>query len=164
MARRAPRSNAHPVHLTRSERKRLKDLTSRGFESARVLKRARILLLLADGWAPSDVPEAAGAGEATVRRTRRKYEEGGVENALYDRPRPGQPRVVSQAQEAAIIAMVCTEPPAGCARWTVRLIHEEALRRGIVASISREPIRLLLRDHDLKPWREKNVVRSHARH
>src|SRR5690606_21264735 len=98
MLRRAPRSNARPVHLTRSERKHLEELTSRGVESVRALKRARILQLLADGWAPSDVPQAAGAGEATVRRTRQKYEEGGVEFALYDRPRPGQPRIISEAQ------------------------------------------------------------------
>jgi putative transposase len=62
--------------------------------------------------------------------------------------------------EARIIAMVCSSPPEGRSRWTVRLVAEEVIDRGIVKRISREKIRIILRDHDLKPWLEKNVVRA----
>lgn len=127
---------------------------------ARVLRRVRALVLLADGWAPVDVPGAVGCGEATVRRVRQRFEVGGIAAVLEDAPKPGRAASVSKRIESRIVAMVCGPPPDGCSRWTVRLATEEAIERGIVEQVSRERIRLLLRDHDLKPWREKNVVRS----
>jgi hypothetical protein len=54
--------------------------------------------------------------------------------------------------------MVCSDPPAGQARWTMWLIAEEAVKRKLVPQVGRETIRVLLSSHDLKPWREKNVV------
>ncbi len=54
--------------------------------------------------------------------------------------------------------MVCSNPPEGRSRWTVRLIAEEAVKRKLVPRAGRETIRILLAGHDLKPWREKNVV------
>jgi hypothetical protein len=56
--------------------------------------------------------------------------------------------------------MVCSQAPAGRARWTVRLIVEEAVKRKLVPKVGRETIRVLLQSHELKPWREKNVVRD----
>ncbi len=53
--------------------------------------------------------------------------------------------------------MVCSDPPAGRARWTVRLVAEEAVKRKLAPLVGRETIRILLLSHDLKPWREKNV-------
>jgi hypothetical protein len=82
------------------------------------------------------------------------------ESALYEKPRPGQRRRLDVGQSQRIIALVCGPPPAGQARWTVRLIVEEAVKRKLVAKVGRETIRVLLRTHDLKPWREKNVVRG----
>ena len=58
------------------------------------------------------------------------------------------------------MALVCGPPPTGRARWTIALIVKEAKRQGIVASIGDETIQTLLAAHDLKPWREKNVVRA----
>jgi putative transposase len=55
--------------------------------------------------------------------------------------------------------MACSDAPDGRARWTVRLIAEEAIKRKLVPKVGRETIRILLESHDLKPWREKNVVR-----
>jgi putative transposase len=163
MERRKPRKDAHPVHLSPAERSRLEDLTSKGVISARTVTRARILLLLDEGWAPSDVPAAVGCGEATVRRVRSRYEQEGLERALTESPRPGHAKVLSDKQEAYIIAMVCSTPPDGHARWTIELIVEQAILREVVDTVGRETIRVLLRHHDLKPWREKNVVRTQAR-
>jgi hypothetical protein len=59
--------------------------------------------------------------------------------------------------------MVCSDPPEGMARWTIEVIARESIRRGIVERVGRETIRVLLRDHDLRPWREKNVVREQTR-
>lgn len=163
MERRKPRSNAHPIELSPSERSHLRDLTKKGVVSARELTRARILLLLDEAWAPSDVPEAVGCGQATVRRVRARYEQEGLERALTEAPRPGHVKRLSGKQEEHIVAMVCSRPPDGRARWTIRLVTEEAIHRGIAETVGRETIRVLLRDHHLKPWREKNVVRSPAR-
>jgi len=54
--------------------------------------------------------------------------------------------------------MVCGSAPEGRARWTVRLIAEEAVKRKLAPQVGRETIRVLLESHELKPWREKNVV------
>ena len=54
--------------------------------------------------------------------------------------------------------MVCGSPPQGIARWSVRLIATEAVKRKLVPLVGRETIRILLQSHELKPWREKNVV------
>jgi putative transposase len=110
-----------------------------------------------------DIPVAVGVGEITVRRVRRRYEQGGLEVALYDRPRPGGTARLSAKQEQRIVAMVCGPPPKGRARWTVRLITEAVIERGIAAQVGRETIRVLLQSHELKPWREKNVEHPGAR-
>jgi putative transposase len=91
---------------------------------------------------------------------RQRFEQGGVAAVLDDRPRTGRSKTTTKAVEARIIAMVCSSPPSGRSRWTVRLVAEEVIERGIVRNISREKIRIILRDHDLKPWLEKNVVRA----
>ena len=62
-------------------------------------------------------------------------------------------KVVSQ-----IVAMVCASPPEGYARWSVRLIAEEAIKKKLVKKTNRESIRLILKNHELKPWLKKNVV------
>ena len=158
MTRRSPRKNAKPVTLSGVDRRRVVKLLARADVPSGIYKRARALLLLADGWAPAEIPEAVGCGEATVRRSRQRYEEGGVDAVLTNRTAPGRKAVFTKKDEARVIAMVCEEPPKGCARWTIRLIAKEATERGIVESIGKETVRVFLRDHDLKPWREKNVV------
>ena len=71
--------------------------------------------------------------------------------------------VLDASQKQRIIAMVCSDPPEGRARWTVRLVAQEAVKRKLAPRVGRETIRILLQDHDLKPWREKNVVRGRTR-
>jgi len=93
-----------------------------------------------------------------VYEVRKRYEQGGLERALYDRPRPGAEPALDAGQKQRIIAMVCSPAPSGYSRWSVRLIVAEAVKRKLVPTVGRETIRLLLLSHDLKPWREKNVV------
>jgi hypothetical protein len=68
--------------------------------------------------------------------------------------------ILSPTEQQRIIAMACSDAPDGRARWTVRLIAEQAVKRKLVPKVGRETIRILLESHDLKPWREKNVVRG----
>jgi hypothetical protein len=69
---------------------------------------------------------------------------------------PGASPLLTDAQRQQIVAMVCSDPPAGRARWTVRLIAEESIRRKLVPKVGRETIRILLQSHDTKPWRIKS--------
>ena len=96
----------------------------------------------------------------TVRAIARRYEEEGLESALHEKPRPGKQRALNPGQSQRIIAMVCGSPPEGRARWSVRLIAEEAVKRKLAPQVGRETIRILLQSHELKPWREKKLVRG----
>lgn len=71
--------------------------------------------------------------------------------ALHEKPRPGRERSLNTGQKQRIVAMVCGPPPQGRARWSVRLIAEQAARRKLAPEVSRETIRLLLQNHNLKP-------------
>jgi transposase len=152
----------HRVHvqLSKKVRKRIAGMLNKGWESARVLRRALILRQLDRGETAGEVASQVGVASKTVRAIARRYEEEGLESALYEKPRPGQQRRLDAGQSQRIIAMVCGPAPAGQARWTVRLIAEEAVKRKWVAKVGRETVRILLRRHDLKPWREKNVGRG----
>jgi putative transposase len=115
---------------------------------------------LDEGRSASQVAAEVRLTSKAVREVRRRYQAGGVERALYERPRPGAATVLDDSQKQRIIAMVCSQPPQGRDRWTVRLVTAEAVKRGLVARVGRETLRLLLLHHHLKPWREKNVVRG----
>jgi len=150
------------IRLSGRERAYLERLTRSGASLARDVRRARILLLLHEGWRNCEIPAGAGASSSTIGRTKRRYLEEGLEVAVHDLPRPGPKRRITKRHEAKVISMVCSDPPAGRARWTVRLIVQEAISRGIVDRIGRQRVLELLQEHDLKPWRKKNVVRSRA--
>jgi putative transposase len=152
----------HRVHvqLGRKDRRQLAGMLTKGRESARVLRRASILRQLDSGQKAAQVAASVGVAAKTVRAVARCYEEEGLESALYERPRPGKQRALDVGQSQRIIAMVCSPPPQGIARWSVRLIATEAVKRKLAPQVGRETIRILLQSHELKPWREKNVVRG----
>jgi transposase len=151
----------HRVHvqLGKKNRRQLAVMLAKGRESARVLRRASILRQLDEGQRAAQVAANAGVAAKTVRAIARRYEEQGLESALYEKPRPGKQPSLDTGQSQRIIAMVCGSVPEGQARWTVRLIAEEAVKRKLTPQVGRETIRVLLESHELKPWREKNVVR-----
>jgi putative transposase len=148
------------VRLTRKDRLRVRVIQEKGIESARVIRRARMLELLHEGVGVIEISRRLKVRDATVRQTGWRYCEEGLEGALRERPRPGQPRRLNDQQASAIIAMTCSTPPAGYARWTIRLIAEEAVKRGYVGRIAKDAIHRFLRSRQMKPWREKNVVRA----
>jgi transposase len=152
----------HRVHvqLKRKDRQRLSGMLAKGRDSSRVLRRASILRQLDSGQKASQVASSVGVAAKTVRAVARRYEEEGLESALKEKPRPGKQRALDVGQSQRIIAMVCSPPPQGIARWSVRLIATEAVKRQVIPQVGRETIRILLQSHELKPWREKNVVRG----
>ena len=147
------------VKLSKAVERQLGELLRAGVKAVRVIKRAQSLRLLAAGQSPPQAGRSVGLTAKGVRDIGWRYVKQGLEVALYDRPGAGAPRRIEAAEKQRIIAMVCADPPEGQARWTVRLIAEEAVKRKLISKIGRESVRLLLQNHDLKPWREKNVVR-----
>jgi len=148
------------IHLSPNEHKRLQALLSGGVQPVRTVLRALALLQMAQGVSAAQIARFVPFTAQALRRIGHRFEQDGLERALYEKPRPGQAALLDNAQQQRIIAMVCSDPPAGRSRWTVRLIAEEAIKRRLVPRVGREAIRILLLHHDLKPWREKNVVRS----
>src|SRR6201984_2478650 len=146
----------HRVHvqLQRKDRQKVAAMLSKGQESARVLRRASILRQLDGGQKVAQGAANVCLSRKTVGAIGRRYEEEGLESALYEKPRPGKQPALDSGQSQRIIAMVCGPPPQGRARWNVRLIAKEAVKRKLVPHVSRETTRILLQSQELKPWRE----------
>lgn len=144
--------------LTTPDVTALEALVHGGVQPVRVVLRALALLALDRGDSAPTVAVAVRLSPQAVRNIAQRYRREGLDGALYERPRPGAAEVLAASERQRIIAMVCAEPPPGAARWTVRLITEQVVKRKLVGQVGRETIRVLLQSHDLKPWREKNVV------
>jgi transposase len=144
------------IRLRKGDLEHIDTLLSAGVQSVRVVKRAQSLRLLATGRPSPQVGCSVGLTAKTVRNIGWRYAQAGLRRALCDRPRPGASPLLTDAQKQQIVAMVCSDPPAGRARWTVRLIAEESIRRKLVPKVGRETIRILLQSHDTKPWRIKS--------
>ena len=151
------------IRLPKRHRDKVDLLLRGGVQPVRVVLRALALSQLHDGKPASEVAANLKLTAKAVREIGRRYEDQGLERALYDKRHPGAAVTFDPGQKQRIIAMVCSDPPEGCARWTVRLVAEEAVKRKLVPDIGRESIRILLLHHDFKPWREKNVVRGGTR-
>jgi putative transposase len=148
------------IEVTSKDRKELRKLLSGGVQQVRVVLRAVALSQWARGVSAPRISSVISLTPQAIRKVGRRYQQGGLERALYEKERPGAAAVLDDGQKQRIIAMVCSDPPEGRARWTVRLVVEEAVKRRLVPRVGRETIRVLLLHHDLKPWREKNVVRG----
>jgi len=149
-----------PFRLRPQDRKELERMLRGGLQQVRVVLRVLALLHLGRGQSAPQVGCVVGLTPEAIRKIAQRYRTGGVASAVFERPRPGAAEVLAPSDKQRIIAMVCSAPPAGAARWTVRLVADEAVKRKLVPRVGRETIRILLQSHDLKPWREKNVVRG----
>lgn len=149
-----------PFRLKSRDAKGLEIMLQGGVQQVRVVLRALSLLHLHRGASAPEVARLVALTPPAVRKIAQRYRTGGLASALYERPRPGAAEVLAPADKQRIVAMACSAPPPGAARWTVRLIAQEAVKRQLVPRVGRETIRVLLQSHDLKPWREKNVVRG----
>jgi hypothetical protein len=155
------RSALH-IDVTTRDQKDIRELLSGGVQPVRVVLRATALLQFAKGVSAPRISDVVPLTSQAIRKIGHRYQEAGLERALYEKDRPGAAPLLEDSQKQRIIAMVCSDPPAGRARWTVQLVAEEAVKRKLVPRVGRETIRVLLLHHDLKPWREKNVVCGRA--
>jgi len=151
---------ARPLDVSASDKQALDALLSSGVQQVRVVLRALAIRQMAVGASAAEAAKMVRLTPKAVRSIARRYREGGLDRALYEKARPGKKPLLDDSAQQRVVAMVCGKPPAGIARWNVRLIAEEAVRRKLVPKLGRETVRMLLQNHELKPWREKNVVRG----
>jgi hypothetical protein len=145
----------HQVALTPAQRAALTAHIRRGSASAFVQRRARILLQT-DRHGPrltdATVAAACAVAPRTVARVRADWARRGMACLERDQQhRPGPAPLLDGADEARIIAVACGAPPAGHARWTVRLLTDRVVALGIVEAISRETVRQTLKKTTSSP-------------
>lgn len=133
------------IKLTEKGLGYLREFTKKGQKSARALTRARILFLVNNGEKETDIAKILNISRATVSNIKKRYREEGLENALKEKPRPGQPKKYTEKHEAEIIAQACTSPPEGRKRWSLVLLAEELKKKKVFRTINRESIRLVLK-------------------
>ena len=143
------------VQLDTSERQRLEALVAGGRRPVRVVKRAQILLAADAGRNDEDIATTVQVATTTVYRTKRRFVEEGIDHALEEDPRPGGKRKLSTTEEAMLVALACSSPPTGRAKWTLELLAGEMVRLTPHEHISRDTIGRRLDENDLKPWQRK---------
>ena len=137
---------ALPMILKPKDRNWLRQLTKKGKrQSIRVVNRARSLLLLHQGKRETAIAEYLGIERKTVWRTKKRYVNEGLEAALSERPRSGQPRKYTERDQAVLVAVACTNAPEGRKRWTVRLLMERMRSDEGCPTMNRETVRLVLK-------------------
>ena len=141
----------YPVILTQTEREQLKDLIAAGTAPARKLTHARILLKAdqspqGPAWVDEEVADAVEVSQPTVSRVRKQYFEEGMEAALNRRP-PNREyhRKLDGEQEARLVALACSEPPEGQARWSLGLLADRMVELEVVEEISYQTVRRTLK-------------------
>jgi transposase len=145
----------HEIKLTPKERQKLLAVVSKGRNQAVVIRRAHILLKSDEGKTDREICEQLYIDEETVRRTRLRFCEDGLSNALEDKPRPGAASKLDEGQEAYLTAIACTEPPSGRARWTLELLAQRLIEEGVIEHIAPETVRLILKKNRLSLGRSK---------
>ncbi|OUC07400.1 transposase [Litorilinea aerophila] len=151
-------SKKYVIELTEEQQSYLLDLIGKGEAKARMLTRARILLLSAEGKTDRFIANVLKVNPQTVRNIRKRFAEEGLEAALQERPRPGAQPKLDAKGEALLIALACSDPPQGRACWTMQLLADRLVELGMVDSISDETVRRVLKKTNSSPGRSSSGV------
>lgn len=137
------------IKLKKEEYEFLQEFVKKGTKKARAVARANILLMVNDGYSNDDISKATRVHRQSVWRIKKRYLKEGLDSALKEKPRSGQPRKYTNKEEAEIIATACTSPPMGRKRWTIRLLAGEMKKKKGFETINRESVRLILKKRKL---------------
>jgi transposase len=142
---------SHCVKLDKHERQRLQKIVESGEDKARKITRCRILLLAdkAKGKTDEEISNALDVCLATIFNIRRRYCQGGLERAIGEAARSGQPPKFNGKSMAKITAIACSKPPEGRARWSLRLLADHIIELNIVETISYQSVRNILKKTNL---------------
>lgn len=135
------------VQLNTKERERLLGIIRSGKHKARKITRCRILLMAdgPNGKTDKEIADALNVCLATIFGIRRRYSQEGLESAISERPRSGQPPKFKGKAAAKITAIACSKPLAGQAKWSLRLLADRAVELKIVDSISHQSVSNILK-------------------
>lgn len=133
------------VKLTPKERQRLLAVVNKGQNKAAVIRRAHIVLKSDEGKSDGQISEMLYIHEDSVRNIRKRFVEDGLQAALEDKAGPKRAPKLNEQQQAHLVAVACSHPPEGQARWTLDLLVTELIKAGVVESISPEGVRLALK-------------------
>jgi transposase len=139
------------VRLSVDERKQLSELVARGRVAAAVRQRAQILLRADAGeggpdWADQRIAELLDCGISTVHRVRQRFVTEGLDSAVRRKPAKNRLyRKLDGVQEAKLIALACSDPPAGRVSWTMQLLADKLVELEVVDTIGREAVRTTLK-------------------
>ena len=123
------------IDVTKNDRQELRRLVKGGVQQVRVVLRALALLQLAEDASAPQIAKVIPLTPQAIRRLAHRYQQTGLKGALYEKQRPGAAEVLDTSQKQHIIAMVCGDPPEGRARWTVRLVADQAVKRKFVPRV-----------------------------
>lgn len=143
------------VTLTDAERAELQAFVGSGAKLARKVKRAQILLAADQGHGDRDIADMLHVGTSTVYRVKKRFVEKEFGKVLDDDPRPGGSRKLTGREEALLVAVACSKPPSGRARWTMQLLADAFVSLTEHASLSNETVRRRLAEKSIKPWQQK---------
>ena len=134
------------IKLSRTELNRLTAIKTKQSLKKQVRDRIDVLILSHRGKRSKDISDFLGIDSDTVSLIRRRYKQGGIERAIYDAPRSGQPKKYSVLHETKLAAFSCSTAPGGAERWTLHLLTE-AMRKEEAGCkhINRESVRLMLK-------------------
>lgn len=138
------RTKQYRVALDDAQRAQLLLLTRQGRAAARTVLRAHVLLRASEDAFDDDTAAALHTSVNTVQRVRRRFAEGGLAAALYDRPRPGAAPKLDAKAEAHLVALACSKPPEGRAVWTLQLLADRLVELHVIEAISDETVRRTL--------------------
>ncbi len=136
---------AQPIKLRKTELRSLTTISKRGTTAARTQTRARILNLLHRGEHPEMIASTFQVSLQTVFNVKRRYLANGLEAALFDRARSGRPVEIDGTQRAKITVLACSAPPAGHARWTLRLLADKAVELKYCEHVSHHAVGEILK-------------------
>jgi len=128
------------LFLSESEEAALEEMLEKGVHSVRSLKRGQVLLRLHQGSSPKQVVEQAGVSLATVYNIAQRYQQEGLDSALREKPRPGQPSKFDKALQAQLTALACSPAPDGHCRWSLRLLADKLVELRWIDSISHQAV------------------------
>lgn len=140
--------NKYPIHLSDAEHQELTQITRSGKRPASQIRRAHILLKTADGWTAEAIGAALGVCLQTVFNVRRQAATGGIAQTLQRTGgrKAGQVvKALDGVAEAHLLALACSEPPEGQARWTLRLLAAQMVALDYVPTVSHETVRTVLK-------------------
>jgi len=136
---------AQPIKLRKNELRSLTTIIRRGTTTARTQTRARTLDLLHRGQHPNEIAALLQVSLQTIFNVKRRYLSAGFDVALFDQPRSGRPIRIDGTQRAQITALACSTPPAGHARWTLRLLADKAVELEYCETLSHNAVKEILK-------------------